>query len=59
MADRLAPIALFVYKRPQHTRRALEALSANPLAAHSDLFVFSDGPRDAVLKQLQRPGGTA
>ncbi|GHS88542.1 glycosyl transferase [Synergistales bacterium] len=41
-----APIAFFVYKRPDHTKRTLEALAANDLAADSDLFIFSDGPKD-------------
>ena len=40
-----APIALFVYNRPEHTRRTLESLAANDLAAESRLIVFSDGPR--------------
>ena len=42
--ERLAPIALFVYNRPAHSRATLEALAANELARHSDLIVFSDGP---------------
>ena len=42
-----APIALFVHRRPDHTRRTLEHLAANRLAAESQLFVFSDGPRGA------------
>lgn len=42
----LAPIALFAYNRPQHLRRTVEALAANPLAAESELFVFLDGPRN-------------
>jgi hypothetical protein len=41
-----APIALFVYKRPAHTRRAVEALKRNALASKSDLVVFSDAARD-------------
>ncbi|CAH2030483.1 glycosyltransferase [Trichlorobacter ammonificans] len=40
-----APIALFVYNRPYHTRQTVEALRANPLASSSELFVFSDAPR--------------
>lgn len=40
-----APIALFVYNRPDHTRRTLEALSRNRLAAGSQLHVFADGPK--------------
>ena len=37
-----APIALFVYNRPDHTRCTVEALQKNALAQQSDLFVFSD-----------------
>jgi len=42
----LAPIALFVYKRPSHTRRTVEALQGNVLAGKSDLFIFSDAPKN-------------
>jgi GT2 family glycosyltransferase len=41
----LAPIILFVYNRPGHTRRTLAALAANPLAAGSDLIIYADGPK--------------
>jgi hypothetical protein len=41
----LAPIALFVYNRPEHTRQTLEALRANDFAQRSDLFVFADGAK--------------
>lgn len=41
----LAPIALFVYNRPWHTRQTVDALLKNPLASESDLIVFSDAPR--------------
>lgn len=40
-----APIALFVYNRPEHTRRTLKFLQQNLLADESRLFVFSDGPK--------------
>lgn len=43
-----APIALFVYNRPEHTRRTVEALKRNRLAVESDLIVFSDAPRSDV-----------
>jgi hypothetical protein len=36
------PIALFVYNRPLHTKRTVEALLYNAEAAGSDLYVFSD-----------------
>jgi hypothetical protein len=41
----LAPVVLFVYNRPEHTRRTLEALQLDPLAAQSELVVYADGPR--------------
>ena len=41
----LSPIVLFVYNRPDHTRRTLEALRGNDLAGQSRLFIFSDGPK--------------
>lgn len=43
MLETPAPIALFVYARPEHTRRTLEALLENPEAEDTELFVFSDG----------------
>jgi len=39
----LAPIALFVYNRPDHARRTIGYLKKNLLAEDSRLFVFSDG----------------
>jgi len=42
----LAPIVLFVYNRPDHTRQTVEALQRNELAAESHLFIFSDGPKN-------------
>lgn len=48
----IAPIALFVFRRPDHTRRTLEALESNVLASESDLTVFADGPRDSQDKEL-------
>lgn len=41
----LAPIALFTYNRPEHTRRTVEALVRNDLAKESDLIIFSDGAK--------------
>lgn len=40
-----APIVLFTYSRPEHTRRTLEALAANTLADQSDLIVYADAAR--------------
>ena len=41
----LAPIALFVYNRPEHTRRTLSYLQKNLLADESRLFIFSDAAK--------------
>jgi len=38
----VAPIALFVYRRPDHTAALLASLQVNPQAADSLLYVFSD-----------------
>lgn len=40
-----SPIVLFVYNRPEHTRKTIEALLKNDLAEQSELFVYCDGPR--------------
>lgn len=40
-----APVALFVYARPDHTRRTVEALLKNPIAVDTDLIVFSDAAK--------------
>lgn len=40
-----APVILFVYNRPAHTRQAIESLLHNELAAETDLFVYSDAAR--------------
>jgi hypothetical protein len=41
----LAPIALFVYNRPELTRSTLEHLARNEEASRSRLYVFCDGPK--------------
>lgn len=43
-----APIALFVYNRPEHTRRTLKFLKQNLLADESRLFIYSDAAKDAA-----------
>src|SRR3989344_4735411 len=47
----LAPIALFVYNRPEHTRRTVEALLKNEGASESALFVFSDAAKNPVAAE--------
>ncbi|MCC7303030.1 MAG: glycosyltransferase [Bacteroidia bacterium] len=51
----MAPIVLFVYNRPWHTEKTLNALSRNILAEQSKLFVFCDGPKqDAGNEDLDK-----
>lgn len=50
--QKFAPIALFVYNRPEHTRRTLKFLQQNQLAAESKLFIFSDGPKNAAAAPM-------
>lgn len=52
MKNKLSPIILFVYNRPWHTRQTIEALQKNELAKESELFIYSDGPKneEAVSK---------
>lgn len=40
-----SPIVLFVFSRPDHTQRTIDALSANVLASESDLIIYSDAAR--------------
>ncbi len=47
----LAPIALFVYNRPDHTRRTISYLQKNLLAEDSRLFIFSDGAKTDTDQQ--------
>lgn len=42
---RLAPVVVFAYNRPQHLQATLAALSQAALAAQSEVWVFSDGPK--------------
>lgn len=46
MTNTYAPILLFVYNRPEHVRRNIQALLKNELAAESELFIYSDAAKD-------------
>lgn len=45
MSIGLAPVALFVYNRPDHLRRTIESLMRCDGFANSPVFVFADGAR--------------
>jgi len=44
--ENLAPIALFVFKRPEHTRQTLASLADNPEFNSSPLYIYCDGARN-------------
>ena len=47
-----APVILFVYNRKNNFLRTYEALKKCTGADHSDLFIFSDGPKDEKTKPI-------
>ncbi len=50
--DNLAPIVLFVYNRIEHTKRTVEALLKNDLASESELYIYSDGPKEGAQDKV-------
>lgn len=54
MKDELAPILLFVYDRPEHTRRLIHSLSNNREANDSTLYIFSDAAKDSSSESSVR-----
>lgn len=42
----LAPVVIFVYNRPEHTQRTLEALAQNYLADKTQVYIYSDGAKN-------------
>ncbi|MDA9227154.1 glycosyltransferase [Actinomycetota bacterium] len=47
-----APVVLFAYRRPDHLKRALASLSANPAAKATSLTIYCDGPKSSSDAQL-------
>jgi hypothetical protein len=47
----LAPICLFTYNRLNETQRTVEALKCNYLASQSELYIYSDGPKNVDSNQ--------
>lgn len=43
--SRYAPLVLFVYNRPAHTRKVLESINNLLEAVRTDLIIFSDAPK--------------
>lgn len=47
-----APILLFVYNRPEHTRLAIDSLLQNSLAKESELFIYSDAAKEGTQSRV-------
>lgn len=43
--NRFSPVVLFVFARPDHTKKTVDALLANPEACNTDLIVYADAAR--------------
>ncbi len=43
---KLAPIVVFVYSRLWHTQQTIESLKRNNFASESELYIFSDAPKN-------------
>ena len=55
MNNDLAPVILFVYNRPEHTKKTIDALKKNLLARDTELFIFSDAAKnDAERKNVEK-----
>ncbi len=48
--DELAPVVLFTYNRLDHTNKTIEALKQNVLADETELFIYSDAPKNEGAK---------
>lgn len=53
-----APILLFVYNRPEHTRQVVSSLLRNQEATESPLFIYADQSKtpdnDAAVQEVRR-----
>lgn len=50
----LAPVCVSTYIRLEHLKKTIEALSQNKHALESELFVFSDGPREGDESKVEK-----
>jgi len=54
-----APIAVFIYNRPNHTRRALKSLQCCFGFSESPLYIFCDGPKTEGDNDVQEARNVA
>jgi hypothetical protein len=41
-----APVIIFTYSRPNHTKKVLDALYLNPEAQFTNIYIYCDGVKD-------------
>ena len=46
-----APLVLFAYRRPDHLRRALDSLAANPGAGQTQVSIYCDGAKSETDRE--------
>lgn len=51
MESTFAPIVMFVYCRPDHAQQTVEALLRNKEASKTDLYIYSDYPKNAKARK--------
>ncbi len=51
MLTNLAPVALFIYQRPDHVRRTIASLQACDGFDGSPIYVFADGPKSVADRE--------
>lgn len=45
---------MFVYNRPEHTKKTIESLKKNRLAEQTDIYIYSDGAKNKDVEPLVR-----
>jgi len=51
VATSLVPVVVFAYMRPDHLRRTVESLLANPEASQTDVTIYCDAPKRAEHRE--------
>lgn len=48
----LAPVVIFTFNRLDHTKKTIDALKKNILASESEIYIYSDGPRNKEEEKI-------
>lgn len=50
----LVPVVMFVYNRPEHVKKMVEALAQNGLAKDTEVYIYSDAAKDIDSEEAVR-----